>query len=472
MLKEGGHHLAALDFLNTYQGVKGRITHVSPSVSGVSNTADKWYESNGVMVRGLVSGAILVVDWWLLLGEPVENYTFKWKSSGRYEVSYTDEEGRPVMMMIDRNSLLKYPDLVKRFDALRPLDVKFSIQWRIGGHTDQHREKFRKQYRIMGDIGSAMPHVKSEFNTTVNNGLLFEPSGVEPLSVPSIRPGKGREFFGLKSDYSEARLREILAYWDISKGHVINGFSITSMRWPTGEMKEIARKFMKYERGEVTKSPMDSVKEAQNRINGLSAFQGDEFWSGAQADEIAGDVKVVKDNGYYVLKTENRILLTIPMSECKYLWKISNKLFYMEGLDQVKYIINHRGHKVLSGFNSYQYDAKTGELAVMDLLSEQRIGKFEKEPDDYGSPLENYYFSGLYKTASEIDAIAESARRNTREYEEKQAAKRREQSSGSEEGRYYLSFDRSVTLKKNEVRVRVFNSNMREIRSIQAYSIY
>ncbi len=304
MAKVSGHHIAALDFLNTYTSTKNRISNPNPTACGLTNTADSWYKENNISVKGLLSGAVLVTDWWLLFNEPTENYNFQWKSSGKYQIEYFNKDGKQVYTTISKDMLSKYPDLLKRFNALKPLDVKFQINWRIGGHTDDDKDKFKKSYKIMGDIGSAMPHVKSDFNTKINNGLLFEASGVEPLSVPGIRPGKGKDFFGLAPSYNDQKFKEILAYWNISKGHVINNFVVTQMRWPVAEMKSIAEKLEAYEKG-TEPSPKDQIKKADsipltNKTKGI-----DPFWEDAIVEEENHELVIYFENNKYGFKDNN-----------------------------------------------------------------------------------------------------------------------------------------------------------------------
>lgn len=289
MYKRSGHYIALLDFFNNhpFKNEQGKIPHPLPETNGLLNTAGKWYEEKGIKVKGLLSTAALQVDWWTLFNEPTEQYEFQWTSSGRYDISFTDKKGKLVTATISRSMLEKYPDLLKRFDALQPTDIKFEIKWRIGSQTDADRDAFLRKYKLMGSIGDNMPHVKAGFKTLVKNGLLFEPAGKKPFSVPGIRPGKGQEFLGLQATYDNKKLGEIFDYWKISTGHVIQDFRATAIDWPVDEMKAIAEKFISYEKGETEPSPKEEIASANDKNRQTQPYAKDDFWKDAVEEDKA-----------------------------------------------------------------------------------------------------------------------------------------------------------------------------------------
>lgn len=288
MYKKSGHFIGLLDFFNNhpFKDASGRIPHPLPASNGLSNTADKWYEENNIRVKGLLQSAALQVDWWTLLGELTENYEFQWVSSGAYEIAFTDPAGKPVGATISKSQLEKYPDLLKRFNALAPTSIDFEIKWQIGDQTDADREAFKKKYKLMGSIGSQMPHVKTNFTTVVKgDGLLFEPSGVKPFSAPAIRQGKGQAFLGLPSNYDPKKLSEIFAYFNISTGHSIQTFRVIKINWPVNEMKAIAERFMRYESGEREPTPKEQIAKADAANKNMTSYSKTDFWADAFEEE-------------------------------------------------------------------------------------------------------------------------------------------------------------------------------------------
>lgn len=285
MHKQNGHFIAQLDFFNNhpFKDTKGRIPHPLPlTTNGLKNTSEVWYEEKGVKVKGLIQSAAMQVDWWLLFGEPTEQYEFQWVSSGYYDIVFTDKKGKAINTRISKDNLAKYPDLLKRFNNLAPIALDFEISWRIGSQTDADREAFKQRYNLLGSIGSSMPHVNTNFKTTVkNSGLLFEPSGIKPFAVPGIGGGKGRDYLGLAANYDETKLSQIFAYWKISTGQVIQNFSATKNDWPIDEMKAIAEKYLAYENGEEEPTPKEEIAKADEINKNTKAYAKDDFWGDA-----------------------------------------------------------------------------------------------------------------------------------------------------------------------------------------------
>lgn len=289
MHKQNGHFIAQLDFFNNhpFKDTKGRIPHPLPlTTNGLKNTSEVWYEEKGVKVKGLIQSAAMQVDWWLLFGEPTEQYEFQWVSSGYYDIVFTDKKGKAINTRISKDNLAKYPDLLKRFNNLAPIALDFEISWRIGSQTDADREAFKQRYNLLGSIGSSMPHVNTNFKTTVkNSGLLFEPSGIKPFAVPGIGGGKGRNYLGLPANYDETKLSQIFAYWRISTGQVIQNFSATKNDWPIDEMKAIAEKYLAYENGEEEPTPKEQIAKAEEKNKNTQAYGKDDFWGDAMEQE-------------------------------------------------------------------------------------------------------------------------------------------------------------------------------------------
>lgn len=296
-----GHFLASLDFnpaSGIYNGRKNRIQNSS----NLPSFPDEYRES-GIKVSGMVKAAVLTMDWWTLFGEPVENYNFQWTTSGKY---YVYQEGG-AGYTVERNKLVKYPDLLLRFDAVKPLDIKFVIYWRFDFDTYK---------RIHYSFYSAnKPH---SVTTKVEEGLLFEPSGKNPLSVPAIRKGKGENFIDKKFDahqhyeiYAEAK-KSWLQEFNQAKNIIIDQFHITSARWPVKEMLTIATLFEQYEKGEKKPSPMEIVNEELNKNQGLTAYNNNDFWRDAYEEEFSSfEIKNSLDGKSQNVVSNNKIIYSV-----------------------------------------------------------------------------------------------------------------------------------------------------------------
>lgn len=389
MHKQHGHFTAHLDFFNNhpFKDTKGRIPHPLPlTTNGLKNTSEVWYEEKGVKVKGLIQSAAMQVDWWLLFGEPTEQYEFQWVSSGYYDIVFTDKKGKAVNARIIKDKLAKYPDLLKRFNNLAPTALDFEINWRIGSQTDADREAFKQRYKLLGSIGSSMPHLNSSFKTTVkNSGLLFEPSGIKPFAVPGIGGGKGRDFLGLAANYDETKLSQIFAYWKISTGQVIQNFSATKNDWPVDEMKAIAEKYLAYENGEEEPTPKEQIAKAEEKNKNIQAYAKDDFWGDA-VEETFTETELITSNDYRTqtikeVKSGKSTFIFNSKEEYGRIGKIG-KYFYTMAIDPdpserykrydtYYYIIDHKGKKKkILGYEKFikieTYANSTSDLYILE----------------------------------------------------------------------------------------------------------
>ena len=69
----------------------------------------------------------LQVEWWGLSGSPIYYYKFKWQI--QENINFFDPEHGNVSLR--RSELQKYPDLVKRFDDLRPTDIEITFKVKL-----------------------------------------------------------------------------------------------------------------------------------------------------------------------------------------------------------------------------------------------------------------------------------------------------------------------------------------------------
>lgn len=427
--KENGHFLAALDFFGNYPSAKYKINHQGFPDNSLLNTKDTWYQENDIRVRGLVKSAALVIDWWILLGEPTENYIFKWNSSNYFEIDYTDKKGKEISTTISRSSLEKYPDLLKRFDALQPLDIKFQITWHMGSLSDQDYQDFRKRYNLMGTIGAAMPYLDNAFTTNVNNGMLFEPSGKTPFAVPGIRQDKGQEFFGLPSNYDSGKFRMIITYFNQVQNQVINNFKVTSIRWPIGEMKAIAELYDDYEHGKKPLSPKEQIAKADSLNQNLQAYNKGDEMSEAFVDEVR-NTEVIRDkSGITMIKANNKITYSTQDHQIN---TTSNKrLFFSSKYGEATQIIDFKGRVITinnkTGFDQYRCaDQKKQGIGTCDKVNlitvlDKTLVKshvWNYNPDSEG---ENY--SSVYSDASSKIASYEEEKRKEDERKAEEARK-------------------------------------------------
>lgn len=254
-------------------------------------------ETDDITIQWGVDGTLLI-DWWTLF-EPTEYYEFQW-IAGQDE--YHIEE-RNMGRVIKRNTLEKYPDLLKRFDAIKPLDIQFEIHWKLP--SEFYEKKLGGFYALnYGDY----------LVTTIKDQLLIERSGLRPFSVPGIRQGNGTNF--IENNLSTGRaidnsLKEVLIKEFNKSDHItIENYKITSIKWPVHEMKAIADLYDQYEKGEKEPTPLEQVEEALAQSEKLSAYNGEGFW-GEAYEEGRINLTIEQDpEGRHVVKNNGKVTYT------------------------------------------------------------------------------------------------------------------------------------------------------------------
>lgn len=341
--RQNGHFVAVLDFLpgsSEFQQMRNRITN-PPSWQ---HFPDEFTE-NGITVKGMVRAAKLSMDWWTLYGEPVENYNFQWITTGQYQI-YVDGGSTTT---VTRSMLSKYPDLVRRFDALKPLDIRFRIYWKLGSDD----------YRSVDNMFSG-GNRQNSVTTEITTGFLIGTSRSSPLSVPGIRPGNGEQFISRMYDgfqhydiRSEAK-RSWVNQFNRAGTIRIDGFSVTGIRWPVSEMKAIADLYLQYERGDVDPSPSASIAAELRRYNNLSPYDRNDYWNDTFED-IRMDVEIFNVDWNIGIRTNGRVTFQRSRNEISSLEQVpgSRNYFIMKyrERDPGKYfdktvIIDHTGRPV------------------------------------------------------------------------------------------------------------------------------
>lgn len=345
--------------------------------------ADKWLDQrNGIAGRGLVQEATLRINWWSLLGDAVCSDLFFWKSSGWYEIHYTDSKtGQAVTRQISRSGLGKYPDLVKRFDALAPDNMNFEVEFSLGSVDTRKYETFRRKHNLLESIGSAMPYLKSTFTHRIlQHELLFERSGVSPIQAP--QSVTWTEYLGLSQDYDKGKLGTIREFWSIVSDLKIRMFRVTRMEWPLGEMRAIAEAFERRERGDEDPSPKRLIASADSASQHLKKYAANDEWREPLLDDNP-EADISSEKGFTYLRSKGQTLATFNSRNGVSVSPWSNggnrpitKKFFLSSTQsqgQRPYsVINAKGRtKRIAGYDKFNmaYVKEDGNLELVIYLS-------------------------------------------------------------------------------------------------------
>lgn len=279
-----GHHLAGVNLtigssyeipINYY--IKQQSSSLSNPIPGFN--IDVPYSDGNITINGIMSDAALAIDWWTLFGEPAEQYLFTWKAKDYYEIISLDATGSStIKRTVNKNDLKKYPDLLLRYENIKPTEIEFEIQWGL-----EDKDVFNKT----GMSFTSYYGVKNSFKTKVSSAsILIEPSGKTPFGVPGIRQGKGEAFLGLENSFPKDKLQGLMQMFTKAPYQYINAVIVTKIKWPVGEMKAIADKYEQYQKGEATPSPTQIINEELRKNQNLTTYNNNDFWGDAYEDEF------------------------------------------------------------------------------------------------------------------------------------------------------------------------------------------
>lgn len=351
-----GHHLAGLNLtlghttsipLNYF--VKQQGSSLSNPIPGFN--IDVPYSDGNITINGIMSDAAIAIDWWTLFGEPAEQYLFTWKAKDFYEIISLDATGSStIKRTVNKNDLKKYPDLLLRYENIKPTEIEFEIQW---GLED------RDVFSLTGMSFTSYYGVRNSFKTKVSSAnILIETSGKTPFGVPGIRQGNGEAFFGLEKNFPKDKLKSLMQLFTKAPYQYINAVIVTKIKWPVGEMKAIADKYDQYERGEATPSPTQIINEELRKNQNLTAYNNNDFWGDAYEDEfkpfeIKNDYSGKRQN----VVTDNKIIYSVDPSQYQLNYFSTNKRFITkwDTRNKTYQIINSKGVvQSIDGYNIFE----------------------------------------------------------------------------------------------------------------------
>ena len=290
----------------------------------------------------LMTSYSLQIQWWTLLGEPIEYYTIKWESSGKYTI---DNE------TVTRNQLIKYPDLLKRFDNLQPSKMEIKIE----GYADAGRVvvkrgelpstfgfKTRKGFPFKKN-GQAYDEyfLSADFCYIVEDPkLLYTKSGELGEGIVPGSPHWNeflhwgdKDYWSKKNKNDKTLLKQNKLQFNKANKISISS-KIVKLEWNLTEMRSIFDLYKKYESGELEPSPIEEVKEkTEKETKDLTTYTKNDFWSKIEKPKEISYVSFKGANGKYGIKIVGSEKVTLPPT--KYyintypLAKIGSKTYFV-----------------------------------------------------------------------------------------------------------------------------------------------
>jgi len=224
-----------------------------------NDEADKEYP------KGLMDNFTLGVQWWEFLGEPMEYYSFKWEATQVIQIDFGT--------FLKRSDLDKYPDLLKRFDNIRPShlelglsasqDLKSSYR-NIKYNLEDWQILYTKAGVLSKNLSPGSPETWNEFwkwDWDMQKNYNIETEKFKTLSEEEQKKIT-RE---LRTKFRECTSLNVSVY-------------IKDIKWPKSEINSIYEAYLQYKKDEKKPSPLEEVAEAEKEIAKETTYTKDDFW--------------------------------------------------------------------------------------------------------------------------------------------------------------------------------------------------
>lgn len=325
----------ALEFLPKGKLAAGYSRVKSPFPMGVDPLVDpeKWYVEGDQQMRGMIGDAVLFLEWWTTTPTPAERYKFDWTSSGYFVVVYKNEKGMNVNQRVDRYKLEKYPNLLKRFDNITPIEVDFEFTFFGGDIPDKEYYAFREKYNLNSDLGSLGYAVNATRKLNADFILYKANRNRQEWTSPGpfLQGWDGFLTFPEEDNDKKSRLIEL---FKLGETLVMVNFKMTTLKWRMSDFVYIAKKFNDYESGKEKPSVFDEVEkgEKENKAGGS-------FWD--DTDIVDSETESFYDQQakkYGVRTLKGKILVS-----GKYNQIIKSGKYYIARNDNTAYLLNNMG---------------------------------------------------------------------------------------------------------------------------------
>jgi hypothetical protein len=248
-------------------------------------------EADNDYPKGLMDNFTLGVQWWEFLGEPMEYYSFKWEATQVIQIDFGT--------FLKRSDLDKYPNLLKRFDNIRPshLELGLSASQDLNssyGNIKYNLEDWQILYTKAGvlskNLSPGSPETWNEFwkwDWDMQKNYNIETEKFKTLSEEEQKKIT-RE---LRTKFRQCTSLNVSVY-------------VKDIKWPKSEINGIYEAYLQYEKGEKKPSPIEEVAEAEKEIANETPYTEDDFW-GEVSDIEELEVEIFQEASKFGLKYKN-----------------------------------------------------------------------------------------------------------------------------------------------------------------------
>lgn len=324
----------------------------------------------------------------------------------------------------------KYPDLVRRYKAIRPTSVNAVVG--MGLNPD---DKFQygayywfniteKDLLISGSESTPFGTVPLSGTWGLKADIVYSDVKTEYWCrhPKDFKPSNAKQEVMMKF-LSKATRANASAWTKVQTGTVRENYppSNTYIRitWPGDAIDAIQELYFKYERGE-EKPPSKEVEDAMAKKE-LDRYNGNDEWGTAFEDDLK-DVETVNDyqKKIIALKSKNRTVTTFDADKYSRIDALSGTQFFvLTAKDNTKYIVDKRGNKQSIG--SFQNFDRVSANQRGEITAEVNLSKEQFLAEDGGLGIVND--NKFYSTSSDASQAVQAAIARKRQAERDEWAK-------------------------------------------------
>jgi len=241
-----------------------------------------------ISANGLVESLDVEIEWWGLIGQAVEIYGIRWQRGSSYNLSGAT---------LSRLSLGKYPDLVTRFDDLKPINIEvtFDVELFSEGHDDE------RKYDQVFNASFGPTYYKSgrAVATKTTDNFLIAESGKMMRDLSPSSPGDWQSFIDISSYHATQKNGDqnvkTQNTFKAAQKIVFKNLRITKIDLPDASARAIYAEFEKREKKEEDKENCEE-KNNCNEGEDLNKNNGDDFWGDENTSTRASSDSVENDD--------------------------------------------------------------------------------------------------------------------------------------------------------------------------------
>ena len=267
----------------------------------------------------LVKELTLGIEWWTLLKEPVEKYLFRWKKG-------SSVWSQKHMISINEKNLGRYPDLLKKFQGLKPsfIEIQIDVWLDFGDNYAQKNQQFFKSLpdclgssRYAQISGKTFYEMKSNYgHRTIDSKVKFliSKAGATGNDLVPGSPKDWSEFI----QFGTCTVDDETGYQIFKHAQKATFMlKILDIEVPQERIDKLAEAYLKKEKGEEEEGD-DWTNDDDNTNNwDEMADQDENSWDqGSSSDDSWGEMEEEenieykiksKDGKYAVIGTNGKI---------------------------------------------------------------------------------------------------------------------------------------------------------------------